>query len=60
MTCPEEPTPIYDDAVAELLADYPPAGPIRPDDEPPLIEDVALPTLGDGNGEESPSPEEDR
>lgn len=52
MTDPHLPDcPIYDDAVADLLADCPPAGPIRPHDEPALFADVALPTLGDGEEE---------
>ena len=50
MMRPEESTPIFDD-VAELLADCPPAGPIDPKREPELFEDVALPTLA--NGEEA-------
>lgn len=52
MTDPQPPdTPIFDATVAELLADCPPAGPIDPSREPELF-DVALPTLGDGDGEE--------
>lgn len=52
MTRPEETTPIFDE-VAALLADCPPSGPIRPEDEPPLVADVALPTLA--NGQEADS-----
>lgn len=53
MTDPHTPTTPIFDAVAELLADCPPAGAIDPQREPELW-DVALPTLGNGNGEEQP------
>lgn len=48
-------TPLFDELAVETEVDHaglldglPPAGPIRPHDEPALFEDVALPTLGDG------------
>lgn len=46
-------TPIFDDLAADhahLLDGLSEAGPIAPEREPPLVEDVALPTLA--NGEE--------
>jgi hypothetical protein len=42
-------TPLYADVVTDLaddpLADCPPSGPLRPEDEPCLFDAVTLPTL---------------
>jgi hypothetical protein len=52
--------PLYDDVTADLaddpLADCPPSGPLRPEDEPQLFDAVTLPTLAGDADDDEPQP----